>query len=101
MLKVTGISVRKYYNIDRVGRVYCQPPAGIIAAQISESSATLQRLYREQLLPVLCEKFKLPADEVKFSWSKVAGCKCGCSPGFICKSNHLKGVDVTVHYAVE
>lgn len=30
------------------------------------------------------------------SWSQKAGCKCGCSPGFIVKGDHRSGFDVHV-----
>ena len=38
------------------------------------------QFYRSMVLPqVLTDKLK----DVKASWSRAAGCSCGCSPGFI------------------
>ena len=30
-------------------------------------------------------------------WSRTAGCKCGCSPGFVVKGTHRPGFDIHVH----
>lgn len=38
--------------------------------------------YKKEVLPFVRQKLNL-GDEVKFRWSQKAGCRCGCSPGFI------------------
>jgi len=38
------------------------------------------KLFRKYVLP---EVFKAIGKEVKATWSQYAGCRCGCSPGFI------------------
>ena len=41
-------------------------------------------LYRQRVLPLIQVKFeRLLGKKVSFRWSWKAGCKCGCSPGFI------------------
>jgi hypothetical protein len=47
------------------------------------------KIYKS-LLPEIFEALGLPLD-TKASWSRTAGCTCGCSPGFV-----LSGVNVSV-----
>lgn len=55
--------------------------------------------YREQILPEVCKSLDIP-NNVKFTWSQKAGCKCPCSPGFLisdpdCQyTNYIISVDV-------
>ncbi len=38
--------------------------------------------YRKEVMPGVLKEMGLPTD-TKFSWKQNAGCRCGCSPGFI------------------
>ncbi len=51
-------------------------------------------LYRTYL-PQVAEAMGLPRT-TKFKWSQKAGCRCGCSPGFICGDAFAKDVFVTL-----
>jgi len=42
------------------------------------------------LLPAVKEVLGWPGD-VKFGWSRKAGCRCGCSPGFVAKDSGVTG----------
>ena len=60
------------------------------------------RPYKEYraLLPEVLEQLGLPTD-TKAVWSQKAGCRCGCSPGFILQfPSKGKLVDVYVDYVV-
>jgi len=37
------------------------------------------------IVPALCERFKLTPADMEIRFSRTAGCKCGCSPGFVGK----------------
>ncbi len=40
---------------------------------------------KKELIPFVLDKAGLSMYEVKASFSQIAGCSCGCSPGFIVK----------------
>jgi hypothetical protein len=44
-------------------------------------------------LPKVRQELGIP-ESTRFVWSQRAGCRCGCSPGFVCKE--LRGQDVWV-----
>lgn len=57
------------------------------------------KLYRAEVLPQLFRLLGL--NDVQVSWSQKAGCRCGCSPGFIVKTDNVAYdiyVDVTDKY---
>lgn len=57
-------------------------------------------MFRRDVLPEVVKQLDLP-EETKFRWSRKAGCSCGCSPGFVCKTDALNGQNVFVDYDVE
>jgi hypothetical protein len=56
----------------------------------------------KQTLPKLKSLLNLPTD-IKVKWSQYAGCKCGCSPGFIIQNaNELNlSQNISVDYVIE
>jgi len=40
-------------------------------------------LYKPAALAALEYTYGVPASSIKLAWSQKAGCRCGCSPGFI------------------
>lgn len=59
----------------------------------------LNRHYRptkelKALLPEIKAKLNIP-ETATFRWSQKAGCRCGCSPGFV--SSDYKGIQAFVH----
>lgn len=43
----------------------------------------IQRLGVEFYRNEIAEKLNVPSDQLKFKWSRTAGCSCGCSPGWL------------------
>lgn len=55
-------------------------------------------VYKADVMPAVLAAMGLPAD-TKVSWSRTAGCSCGCSPGFIIKHDRSTDArDVFVTY---
>ena len=52
-------------------------------------------LVKPFIVPMALEAMGLPAD-TKATWSRKAGCSCGCSPAFIVDAPNEKGYDVFV-----
>lgn len=51
--------------------------------------------YRKEVMPGVLKEMNLPED-TKFSWKQNAGCRCGCSPGFIIADVYGKEVFVNI-----
>ena len=88
--------LRTRNRIDRgftaKSRMYLFPKGENILENLQNRRSRPYKAYRE-MLPEIFEQLKLPHD-TKVSWSQLAGCRCGCSPGFIFKERH--GFDVFV-----
>lgn len=56
-------------------------------------------LVKPFIVPMALEAMGLPAD-TKATWSRKAGCSCGCSPAFIIDAPNEKGYDVWVTVAL-
>jgi hypothetical protein len=52
-------------------------------------------VYASELMPKILSAMGLPF-ESNFRWDQLAGCSCGCSPGFVIENS--KGKDVYVTY---
>jgi hypothetical protein len=99
--QVVGVKVQKAEKASQKCRIYIHPESFSVAQNFIDrayrgGAVEPHKIYRKLVLPEVLEKLGLPADGVKFGWSRKAGCSCGCSPGFVCNSGHLFGKDVFV-----
>jgi len=69
-------------------RIYVWTEGETVLENFGNRAARPSTLYRKYALPAVREKFGIPAN-VKISWSRTAGCSCGCSPGFIVHSKDV------------
>lgn len=56
-------------------------------------------LVKPFIVPMALEAMGLPP-ETKVTWSRTAGCSCGCSPAFVVEAENPKGYDVWVTVAL-
>ena len=57
-------------------------------------------LFRRDVIPEILKEAGIEGKGPKFSWSRKAGCNCGCSPGFIVDGPELYGKDVFIDYDI-
>ena len=81
-MKIAKITTRPPERKD--GRMHFFPSETLL----QNLSDRFSRPYKEwkKLIPTVLQSTKttVPKD-LKISWSRLAGCSCGCSPGFILK----------------
>ena len=87
--------IAKDRNESRKLRVYFFPEKESIMDNLLKRRSRPVDEYR-RLLPKVFTWAGLPAD-TKASWSQRAGCRCGCSPGFVLNTTGASDlfVDVT------
>jgi len=102
MLAPQKIDIREGSPTD-LSRVYFFPEGEDFLFVADTAEHLLQNIkdlppheyYRDQLMPEVLAAMGLPADS-EFHWDPLAGCSCGCSPGYV--MDHSKGKDVFVTY---
>ena len=102
MLLLESIDIRDNSAAD-LSRVYFFPKGEDFLFVADTAEHLLQNIkdlppheyFRDQLMPEVLAAMGLPADS-EFHWDPLAGCSCGCSPGFVL--DHSKGKDVFVTY---
>ena len=85
-------------NPGRNGRIHFWHGSDTILSDFTRRVNGISRpyaFYRKQALPTLIEEMRL-GDDAKFRRSRKAGCSCPCSPGFICDSYRLRGLNIQV-----
>jgi hypothetical protein len=83
------------------GRVYLHPAGETILENFTSGRRTRPyTTFRKELMPEVLVRLGLPAD-TKISWSRKAGCSCGCSPGFIVDAWQVKHTNTFVTYVAE
>ncbi len=93
--KIKKIDIRKNEETPKeCTKIYIFPRETLIE-NLQARSMRPHSLYRKQVIPVVLKKMNLPAD-TKVKWSQFAGCKCGCSPGFIVLDSAGKTVYVDI-----
>ena len=79
-------------------RLHIWPQNESILQNLVNRTSRPHKLYRE-ILPEIFKKAGLPAS-TRASWSQKAGCRCGCSPGFVLDSYGFCDISVTVSDSV-
>ena len=85
-------------NLRRNGRIHFWHESDTVLSDLTRRMNRVARpytFYRRQVLPTLIREMRL-GDDAKFRWSEKAGCWCPCSPGFICDSYRLRGLNIYV-----
>lgn len=81
---------------DKLCRIYIFHNNESVMAMFANRRKRPTTLYEKEILPLLRERFGIPA-EVKIHWSKKAGCStCPCSPGYIIKDKTFPNSEVYV-----
>lgn len=96
MANVKILNVRKHMRVrEKRAMAFCSKPRiyvfvknfnvlhDLFVERNDKPHAELRPLLKEALAQV-----GISADKLSFSWSKTAGCACGCSPGFVI-SGHI------------
>ena len=63
-------------------RIYICPEGETIPENFNNRRTRPLGLYRESALKAL-DKLEIDRTKLSVKWSQKAGCRCGCSPGFI------------------
>ena len=85
---------RRMSEFNGKTRVYFDHEGESILENFGNRVARPQALY-ETYLGDVAEALGLPRTS-KIRWSQKAGCRCGCSPGFVCSDSYRKDVWVTL-----
>ena len=93
--KQVGHEVRRLDSRSKT-RIYIWPKGESILDNLANRRERPAKLWKP-----FAEKAARAAgvDFEKIGWSQNAGCKCGCSPGFVVKGNHRPGFDIHVDIA--
>lgn len=98
--KCTYSSDSKFSAKQNKARIYVWPKGESVLENLQNRRSRPIRTYRQALLPALAIETGIPMKELdpSLKWSQKAGCKCGCSPGFIL--NHY-GLRKDLHFYIE
>lgn len=98
-LTVKSISSRFEKNApSRKDRVYIDFEDETLLENFSRRDAKPSRDFKEFVLDELVRARHIE-DETTLSWSRTAGCGCGCSPGFIASSRKGRVIFITISAA--
>lgn len=96
-MKTLSIDVRdsEYKERSKKARVYIFIKNENIMENLENRRNRPCDQYRKEVMPGVLKEMGLP-DNTKFSWKQDAGCRCGCSPGFIIDKVYGKEVFVDI-----
>ena len=97
-LRIQEIKVKEHHRVVLNNpvktRVYFFVADESILENLTKRFHRPYEAYRK-ILPEVFKQINLPPD-IKAKWRQKAGCKCGCSPGFILDGDNVKHIFVTI-----
>ncbi|MFA5999854.1 MAG: hypothetical protein WC783_02645 [Candidatus Paceibacterota bacterium] len=99
-MRITSIKVADAEKLRRTGEapksstVYFFPKGENLVENLRNREYRPNKIY-SKFLPFVFKQIGLPYPK-KISWSQVAGCSCGCSPGFKIHDPDLNGLDIFI-----
>ena len=84
-----------YESRSRGSRIYVWPEGETILDNLRNRRMRPYNAFRKKIIPNVLTHMGWPAD-TKVRWSQKAGCRCGCSPGFIVDDFSRQSVHVTI-----
>lgn len=78
---------RKYR--PRANRIYLWPEGETILQNLANRHSRPTKQWRKEVIPQVLEQLGYPKD-AKVRFSQKAGCRCGCSPGWIMEGYYNK-----------
>jgi hypothetical protein len=79
-------------NTERHTKMYIFIKDETILQNLNNRHNRPYETYKKEIVPQVINILKeqgIDIEGMKISWSQYAGCKCGCSPGFILKGGKL------------
>lgn len=90
-MKIVSVKAR-LSNPTAHTRIYIWPIGESLVKNMNNRRNRPYVRWKKEVLPEVLAKYNLSTS--KISWSRKAGCRCGCSPGFIVKD--ARGFDIHV-----
>lgn len=92
-MKVTKVDIR--HGERGTTKVYIFVVGESLLCNLMNRHSRPEQLYRAEVMPKVLAEMGLPP-ETQYRWSQRAGCKCGCSPGFVIGNSFGRAVYVDV-----
>lgn len=88
MYKVSNVSVtprrrQKYQTNPGRTIIYLSPIGETILENLENRRRRPIKEWRKEVIPVILKQLGIDEAKTKVSFRQAAGCKCGCSPGWI------------------